>query len=162
MIARILPPVLHRLALRVAHRVRILWWRWRRPVLAGVCVIGRDPQGRVLLVWHSYGKGHWGLPSGSLGRNEDPAHAAQRELREETACSLRDLCGLGRFTHSLYGARNTVHVYTGLIEGTPCPDGREVLEARFFARDALPAPLNAQVPRLLALLDGPDGLSEQG
>ena len=153
MIAAILPASLHRLALRVAHRGRVLWWRWRRPVLAGVCVIGCDAQARVLLVRHSYGPGHWGLPSGALGRDEDPAQAAQRELREETACTMKQVRALGQYSHALHGARNTVHVFTGLIDAEPCPDGREVVEARFFARDALPSPLNAQVVRLLALLE---------
>jgi len=160
-IARILPARLHRMGLRWAHGLRRRWWRWRKPLLIGVCVLACDEQGRVLLVRHSYGRGHWCLPSGALGRREDPAHAALRELREETACGLEGVRALGCFTHDLHGAQNRVHVFAGRMVGAACPDGREVVEVQMFARDALPAELDRQVPRLLALLDRPTGVSEQ-
>lgn len=148
-----MPAPLHRLVLRVGHAVRLRWWRMMRPEIAGICVIGCDDQGRILLVRHSYGSGRWALPSGALGRREDPACAARREMKEETACELADLKAHGIYTHILSGARNSVHVFAGRVEQAVHPDGREVIEARFFAINALPAQLDRHVEHLLALLE---------
>jgi hypothetical protein len=46
-----------------------------------------------------------------------------------------------------------VRIVTGLIEGTPQHDMREVVEARFFEPDALPEKLSPVVRARLAALD---------
>lgn len=126
--------------MKLAHAMRrramaLLGWRTR-----GVKVMAFDRTGRVLLVRHSYGAGHLHMfPGGGIARGEAPAAAAVRELREETACALRDATFVGRYVAGAEGRRDTVFLYRGVTEDAPVPDGREVIEAAFFATDALPA-----------------------
>ncbi|WEK47988.1 MAG: NUDIX domain-containing protein [Candidatus Andeanibacterium colombiense] len=152
LIERLVPAPLHRAALRLAHRLRKLWWRTGVPRLAGVVVLARDPAGRVLLVRHSYGAGMWTLPGGGLHRGEDPARAAAREFAEELRCATGPLTLLEIHEGTLHGAPNRLHVFTCVTAETPAPDGREILEARFFAVDALPQNRGGRVALGLALL----------
>jgi 8-oxo-dGTP pyrophosphatase MutT (NUDIX family) len=151
----LIPAPLHRAGLRLAHFLRKIWWRLARPALSGVTVIALDDAGRVLLVRHSYGKGWWTLPGGGLHAGEDPLAAALRELAEEVGCVLAAPVSLGTHRSTIHGAPVTRHVFAGKALGTPLPDGREVAEARFFERDALPEPRNGFVGECLALLDAP-------
>jgi 8-oxo-dGTP pyrophosphatase MutT (NUDIX family) len=137
-----LPAPLHRAALRLAHKLRKIWWRLRKPEILGCSVIVRDHKGSILLVRHSYGHGAWGLPGGGLKRGEDAAKAAARELFEETGCALDRMTKLGVATRQFHGTINRVEMFTAFTLDTPKPDGREILEARLFARDALPENLS--------------------
>ncbi|OCC23688.1 hypothetical protein MB02_11035 [Croceicoccus estronivorus] len=148
----LIPAPLHRAALRLAHELRKRWWRLARPDLTGCCVVGTDEAGRVLLVRHSYGSGIWSLPGGALHRGEDPALAAQREWTEEIGCLLASLRAVAVVDHDLHGARNTVHLYTGVVVGDPVADGREIAEIGFFARDALPVRRSRIVDERLDLI----------
>lgn len=71
-----------RALLPAAYNVSLLWARLsgRRPMGAAVAVWHG---GKVLIVRHSYRDGY-GLPGGTIMRNEAPAAAAARELAEET------------------------------------------------------------------------------
>lgn len=148
----ILPAAVHRLAYRLAHRVRTRWLRWTGQTIHGCSMIAADGQGRVLLVRHSYGTGLWGFPGGGLSRGEEPLAGALREFAEELRCTVRDPVHLGTLDEDYHGARNVAHVFTGLIEGQPRPDMREIVEARFFAPDDLPERLSRTVAPRLALL----------
>lgn len=57
--------------------------RLTRGMTLGVRVVATDPQGRVMLVRHTYLAGWW-LPGGGVDRGETTPDAAVRELREET------------------------------------------------------------------------------
>ena len=137
----LIPAPLHRLALRVAHRLRTRWRRWARPQTAGVSVIAVDEAGRVFLVRHAYGSGRWSLPGGGLGRKEDPADCARREMREELGCELERLEPTAQFDEVLYGAPHRAFVFTARFAGEPRADGREIVETGWFALDALPPDL---------------------
>ncbi len=137
----LIPAPAHRLALRLAHAIRKRWWRWRRPHLTGCRVLAFDPQGRVLLIRHSYGSGKWMLPGGGIGRGEAVLAAAIRETREETGCLLGDATVFEVLDEPLYGARNHVHLVCGQTADTPRPDGREVLAATFHDAERLPEQL---------------------
>lgn len=56
--------------------------RLTRGMTLGVRVLATDPQGRVMLVKHTYLAGWW-LPGGGVDRGETTPDAAMRELREE-------------------------------------------------------------------------------
>ena len=145
----LIPAPLHRAGLRLAHGVRRRWWRIRAPRLAGCRIIALDADGRVLLIRHSYGSDTWMPPGGGLGRDEDALGAAVRELREETGCRLQGAHFVELVQEELHGAGNHVHIVGGLTLGLPLADGREVIEAAFFAADALP---DALAPKLRAQL----------
>lgn len=119
--------------------------------MEGVCVIGHDFDGQVLLVRHSYGPPGWHFPGGGLRRGETPEQAARRELREETGCAMTALRLAGVLEEELSGSPHTTHVFAGVVNAMPRPDGREVIEARFFPTHSLPEPLGRRTRARLQL-----------
>lgn len=134
----LLPPALHRLLLRIAHRVRHHWRRLTKRPIAGVSVIAVDDAGGVLLVRHSYGPQLWALPGGGLSRGEEPKAAAVRELREELGRGVAELDKVATISETISDAPHTAHIFVGRLDGEPRPDEREVISAQYFAVDALP------------------------
>jgi ADP-ribose pyrophosphatase YjhB (NUDIX family) len=150
-----LPAPLHVGALRLADALRRRWWwlAWRlggRPV-RGCRVVVLDGDHRLLMIRHSYGQPHWTLPGGGMDRGEGALAAASREVAEECACRLADPVLLGLAADTISGARHEVHLVAGWTLDAPLPDGREIVEAGFFAIDALPARVSE---RLAADLPG--------
>ena len=149
---RLIPPGLHRLAYRAAFAVRRRWLRWRGGTIYGCNVIARDGEGRLLAVRHSYGRKGWEFPGGGRSLSEEPEAAAMREFAEETGCVLAGLVHAGRVEEPYHGANNVVDVFTGLAIGEPRPDGREIVEARFFDLADLRIVGSATVRRRLDML----------
>lgn len=137
----LIPAPLHRLLYRVAYRLRASWRRLAKPSILGISVIARDENERVLLVRHSYGSGRWALPGGGRGRNEDPESCARREMREELGCELIELALFEISYRKIHRASDRSHVFTARLNGKPRPDGREIIEAEWFALDSLPSDL---------------------
>lgn len=150
-VERALPAPLHRSLLQVAHMVRHRWRKWRKRPISGISVIVTNEAGEVMLLRHSYGPKAWGLPGGGMGAGEEPVECAKRELREEVGLVVDVLQPLGVLQETLSGSPHTSHVLTAQVSTTPKPDGREILEARFFAEDALPELLTRNVPKRLAM-----------
>jgi 8-oxo-dGTP pyrophosphatase MutT (NUDIX family) len=146
----LIPEPLHRLALRVAHAVRRRWWRVARVRLEGCRILALDSHGRVLLIRHSYGSGMWLLPGGGIARGEASLTAALRELAEETGLDLVEPRCLAVLDEPLYGTTNRVHLFSGTAQGTLRCDGREVIEAKFFAPTEWPDDLSPRLARQLA------------
>ncbi len=138
----LIPAPLHRFGLKLAHAVRRRWWRLAKVKLNGCRILAFDGAGRVLLVRHSYGSGNWMLPGGGINRGEEPLAAALRELQEECGCQLEKPWLFAVVQEPLYGARNQVHLISGLAVGIPRGDGREVIELGFFSAEQLPRPLS--------------------
>jgi len=139
MILRILPAPVHVAGLRIAHAVRLRWWRLAGRAVRGCRVLVLNDEGRVLLIRHSYGSGHWMLPGGGLSAGEDPIAGARRELREEVGMALRDAIQLGRTDDPL--SVHETHLVAGWSADQPVPDRREIVAAGFFSVEDLPAPL---------------------
>lgn len=139
----ILPPRAHIAGLRVAHAVRLRWWRLRKRAARGCRVLVIDPAGRVLLIRHSYGSGQWMLPGGGLGRGEDPVAGGLREVAEETACRADPAVLLGRIDTPT--SSSETHLVAGWSADAPRADGREIIAAEFFALDALPADMGRRL-----------------
>lgn len=148
---RFLPAPVHIAGLRVVHAVRLRWWRVAGRIggrtVRGCRALVIDPQGRVLLIRHSYGSGHWMLPGGGLGPREDPLAGAARELAEETGVTLHDAVLLGEATDPL--SLHETYLVAGWSDDLPVPDGREILAAGWFAPDALPQPMSERFAELL-------------
>jgi 8-oxo-dGTP diphosphatase len=114
--------------------------------------IVRAQDGQVLLLRHRLwpADGQWGFPSGFAQRGETFQETIVREVREETGLAVR----VGRLVELRSGFRYRVEAYyeaalVGGVDGLVL-DHREVLEARLFPLDALPAampPLHRQLAR---------------
>lgn len=133
----LIPAPLHRLALKWAHGVRRRFRKIVKPDLYGVSLVLRDETGRVLLVRHSYGPPGWALPGGGIGRNENPAEGARREMREELGCELAQLRLFKTFSESISGSHHTGHLFTAKPVGEPNADQREILKTRWFTVEEL-------------------------
>ena len=149
-IERVIPAPLHRAILPTAHRVRHRWRRFRKVPIAGVSALLTNADGDVLLLRHSYGPDVWGLPGGGLKPGEDPAQCARREVREELGITLKTAVPVGTIEEELSGSPHTAYLFTALCPSDPVPDGREVIEARFFPADNLPSDLGAVTQRRLS------------
>ena len=139
---RLVPPAIHRAMMPLAYRMRHNWRKWRKKPLQGCNIIITDFGDDVLLLRHSYGPKGWALPGGGVKRNEDLTFAAQREVREELAMEIASLKLIGTVEEEFSGSPHTSHVFTAVADEHPTPDGREVIEARFFPRHSLPEPLS--------------------
>ena len=149
----LIPAPLHRWLLRVLQPWRLwLWGRLGREV-EGIMVLGFAADGRVLLVRHSYHlPDQWLVPGGGRARGEDLLATARREMAEETGCVLHQPVHLGQVLRKMpQGWTNRIELVTGQISGTPCADGREIVEVALHAPDALPPMTNAAVHQYLAL-----------
>jgi 8-oxo-dGTP pyrophosphatase MutT (NUDIX family) len=146
-----LPAPAHRALLPLAHDLRHRWRRWRKTPIAGVSVIVTNPVGEVLLLRHSYGPANWALAGGGMGPREAAEDAARREVREELGVELATLDRVAVLEEVISGSPHTAHLFAGITNQPPCPDGREIIEARYFAPDALPAPLGRITSARLAI-----------
>ena len=92
---------LFQLAYVIARACRDWYWAVKRPHLYGVRTIVVAPDNSVLLVRHRAGPYAWVLPGGGVGRNENIADAAAREIQEEAGIHIAPSTFTyhGRFEH---------------------------------------------------------------
>lgn len=148
---RLIPAPLHRALLRLAHRLRHRWRRWRKQPLEGCSVVVTDYAGAVLLVRHSYGPQVWGLPGGGIARGESAEEAARREVREELGLEIGNLTALGMIEEVVSGCTHVAHLFEAVAHAHIEPDRREIIDARFFPGHSLPEPQGDVTRRRLAL-----------
>jgi 8-oxo-dGTP diphosphatase len=118
------------------------WLRWRLlwllnpKMLVGVSGVLLNEQNEILLLKHRFHPLHpWGLPGGWIERGERVDEAWLREIREETRLSAS--------VEGIVVQRSTPlsleFILMGRVTGGELVhDECEILEARFFERDALP------------------------
>jgi len=139
---------------------------YQSPASASAGVV-LDPAGRVLLIRRALApwKGDWALPAGFQESDEEPARAAEREVREESGLVV-EAFALYDLLYMPESARKpaNVAVYLCRVVGGSLSPGDDALEARWFALDELPANIgfdnHARIlaplkddPRYLRLLD---------
>jgi ADP-ribose pyrophosphatase YjhB (NUDIX family) len=142
-----------RMVLRFFH----LFFLLTRPMTLGVRGIVIDAQNRVFLVRHTYIPG-WHLPGGGVEAGETMLTSLARELAEEGNIAMEEEPALhGIFFNKAISRRDHVAVYVlrRFRQSAPRLPDREIAEARFFARDALPDGVSrATLARLAESLDG--------
>lgn len=137
--------IVHRSALQVFRRLpvkaRRLAVRTISPsfTVGAMCVIERE-DGAILFVRHSYRR-RWGVPGGLLKRGEDAAEGARREVFEEVGLEI-ELVGEATVVVDAKPQRVDVIFRARPVAGADLdvvqPASAEIVEARWFAPDALP------------------------
>ena len=142
---------------RLVWRLFHLWFLISRPMTLGVRGLVLDGEGRVLLVRHTYSRG-WHMPGGGVEAGETMLTSLARELAEEGNIAMEEAPRLhGVFFNKAISRRDHVAVYVlrRFRQSVPRLPDREIAEARFFARDALPDGVSrATLARLAETLDG--------
>jgi ADP-ribose pyrophosphatase YjhB (NUDIX family) len=150
------PDAKPRLLARLRGKLFHTWFLLTRPMTLGVRAIVLDAQDRVFLVRHTYVPG-WHLPGGGVEHGETMLAALRKELREEGAIALTGpprLMGLYHATQWTRRDHVALYVVRDFAQSGPRLPDREIAEAGFFARDALPDGVAKATLRRLAELDG--------
>lgn len=112
---------------------------WRDPKVVAAVVVELD--GGVVLGRRAIepGYGLWCLPGGFVNHDEDAAHAAVRECREEINAEVELTSLLGVYHVPNTAASSIVGIaYGGHVIGGAIGPGAEMLEVGVFRLDALP------------------------
>lgn len=139
-----------RLCMQCGYTGLRLYWFLFRPATVGVqCIIVCDD--KVLLIRNTYGRQLWTLPGGGIKPGESPEEAIRREVTEEVGIILSAIQPLGAFQGREDCRHDTVHAFIASCDQPMCTtDPGEILEARWFARDAIPT-LAAYAQQVFAL-----------
>lgn len=137
-VERLLPAPVHRALLQMVHHIRHRWRKWRKAELRGCSVIISNSAGDILMLRHSYGPDVWAFPGGGIARGEAASDAAIREVREELGVDLDEVEPVATLQEEISGSPQTAYLFAARSDAPPTPDRREIVEARYFAPDALP------------------------
>lgn len=144
------------------NRLRQSYWRMTRSLTLGAqgCVV--DPEGRILLIRHTYRPG-WHFPGGGVEKNETIETALARELKEEAGIELTGRPRLfGIYANFRYFPSD--HIALFLIREwrqpvAPKPNF-EICDHGFFAAGALPGDIHPATRTRIAEINGSGSLSE--
>lgn len=147
---------------RTLNRLRQSYWRMTRSLTLGAqgCVV--DPEGRILLIRHTYRPG-WHFPGGGVEKNETIETALARELKEEAGIELTGRPRLfGIYANFRYFPSD--HIALFLIREwrqpvAPKPNF-EIRDHGFFAAGALPDDIHPATRARIAEINGSGSLSE--
>lgn len=147
---------------RPKDEVRLIFeaepWHRATPA-AGVDALVLDGDGRILLVQRKDNR-RWAMPGGIAEIGHSPAQSALKELWEEAGLRGRVARLLGVFDGRHWGSRTKVHM-VHFVFHVACDElvpahGIEMIDARFYAPDALPAAMHhghdRRIARCLAAL----------
>jgi ADP-ribose pyrophosphatase YjhB (NUDIX family) len=137
-------------------RIVSAYWRLTRGATLGAQGVVIDDANRVLLVRHGYRPG-WHFPGGGIECRETAEEALGRELREEAGVIASGRPVLhGIFAN--FAALPSDHIAVFVVRewtrpSVPAPN-REIVESRFFPRDALPpGTVGGAIRRLAEIFD---------
>ena len=140
-----------RAILQSAFALRRALFALLRLKTTGVKVMLFNDAQELLLIRNGYGDSNvFLLPGGGVSRGESPQAAAIREVREELGVSIEDVEPFWTYESGAEGKRDTIHVFKAKTRDRVQIDDREVLEARFFALNALPEGVSAATRRRIA------------
>ncbi|MGD9914333.1 MAG: NUDIX domain-containing protein [Rhizobiaceae bacterium] len=134
-----------------------LYFRLARPMTLGVrALVHNVADDTVFLIRHTYVPG-WQLPGGGVEAGETMEEALARELMEEGNIELRAKPELRSMHFNRQASRRdhvALYVITRFTQTGPRLPDREIAEAGFFRRDALPAGTTPATHRRLAEVFG--------
>lgn len=126
-------------------------------ILVGVAVAVINEQGQFLL--QKRPDGVWGVPGGFVELGESTEEAGRREVWEETGIEVGRLDLVGVFSGKEHFVKlangdefypvTIAYVSRDITGGALTADGRETLEAKFFAVHDLPAGLSPLLSGLI-------------
>jgi len=128
------------------------YWRLTRALTLGAQGAIVDPEGRVLLVRHTYQPG-WRFPGGGVEKGETVTAALSRELEEEVGIEVTgepQLFGVYSNAASFPNDHIVLFVVRGWHQERVPKPNYEIAEQRFFAPDDVPADTSAGTVRRLA------------
>lgn len=136
------------------NRTLRIYWRITKPVTFGVRAIVLGPDGKLLLVKHTYDK-YWYLPGGAMKRGEEAEAALKREVKEELGIAeLRLERKLGTYVSTREGKRDTIAVFVAHAAAMGKRQRLEIAAAEWFAPDALPPDASPATRRRIAEFRG--------
>jgi ADP-ribose pyrophosphatase YjhB (NUDIX family) len=123
------------LLLRAGSPFAQLWFRVRKPTTFGVKALLRQPDGRFLVVRHSYADTRrWALPGGGYNPSrETPAQAAAREIHEELGLAVlpEAFTLVDTTVTTLEGKHDTLTILTASVSHEALTLSPELAEARW-------------------------------
>jgi 8-oxo-dGTP pyrophosphatase MutT (NUDIX family) len=134
----------------LALRTLRIYWRITKPVTFGARAIVLGPDGRLVLVKHTYDR-YWYLPGGATKKGEEAETALRREMKEEIGIGeLTIERKLGTYVSTLEGKRDTIDVFVARAPAIGRRQRLEIAAARWFAPDGLPADTSPATQRRVA------------
>ncbi len=134
---------------KIAQKIRSIYWRVFQPNTYGVKAAVFNRFGDVLLVKLSYHDG-WYLPGGGISRQEDAQAALMRELGEEVGIrNFTNIQEFGNYLNAKEGKKDHIVLFKMETDELPRPSMGEVVEAKFFSNDSLPADTSPATRRRL-------------
>ena len=120
------------------YQIHRVYLRFRRPLTLGVRAMVLDRDGAVLMVRHSY-RPDWFLPGGGVSKWETLEQAAIREAAEEGGVAVERMDGLvGMFANFTVERCDHVALFWTRRWYRIPQRSMEIIEARFFAPEAIP------------------------
>lgn len=144
---------------RWAHRLRLIYFFFRRPKVHGVRAIALTPDNQVILLRHTYGSSAWMLPGGGVVPGLSGEGSVLQELREEVGMSAHGAAThVGDFKGKLGHADDYISVFVvrDVVFEAPKKHAlvREIEVVRTFPLHALPHDMSPATRRRLAELQG--------
>lgn len=141
---------------RMVDNIFHLFKRWVGAKSIGVRALVFDPEGRVLLVRHTYRSG-WHTPGGGVKPGETPVMALRREVWEEAGLHLRGEPQIfAAYLNKHKGLDDFPLIYVCENEQGDIfiNDRAEIAEAGWFPVDALPPDITAKTRRRIEEFQG--------